>query len=144
MKKYLLSFTLIFLSIAALAQPAADIKSKFVGKWLVVKHLYTEKGKTSDFLTSNEIYTYNFASNGTYESSFINKEHASTTVYKGKWQVVGGGKKLRLYDVHLTDDPKRLISDQLFPIVSISSTQFVIKEFLFGMDLLGASYYKKQ
>jgi hypothetical protein len=144
MKKYLLSFALILVSIAAFSQPASDVKTKLPGKWLLVKHTLTEKGKTEDLLTPNEVYTYDFAANGTYEVSYTNKKNASTTVYKGKWQVVTAGKKLRLYDVILPAEPGRLVSDELLPIISISATQFVTKELLFGMDLMGTSYYKKQ
>lgn len=144
MKKCFLILTLILVSLAAFSQKPVDPKTKFVGKWLLVKHTLTEKGKTEDLLTSNEVYTYDFAANGTYAVSYTDKKKESTTVYKGKWQVIGGGKKIRLYDVILPSEPGRLVSDNLLPIVSISPTQFVIKELLFGMDLLGTSYYKKQ
>lgn len=93
MKKYLSTLTLIFVSIAAFSQSTVNPKTKFVGKWLLVKHTFTEKGKTEDLLTANEVYTYDFAANGTYAVSYTDKKKESTTVYKGKWQVIGGGKK---------------------------------------------------
>ncbi len=144
MKKYFLSCGLILLSLFVCAQPGNDLASKLPGKWLLVKHLYTEKGKTEDFLTSNEVYTYDFARNGTYAVTYINKKNESTTVYKGKWKIISGNKKIRLYDNILSSDPKQLVNDNLLPIIRLTKDEFVTKELLFGMDLLGTSYYKKQ
>lgn len=123
---------------------ATAVKTKFVGKWLLVKHLLTENKKTEDLLTSNETYIYTFKADGTYEVSYTSKKTESTTVYYGKWQVVSGGKKLKLYNSHIVPDATVLVGDKLLPIVSITATQFAVKELLFGMDLLGTSYYKKQ
>ena len=144
MKKYLLSCTLILSAFFVAAQPGNDPASKLKGKWLLVKHTLTEKGKTDDLLTSNEVYTYDFAANGTYEVSYTNKKNESTTVYKGKWKILNAGKKLRLYDNTLPSDPGRLVADKNLPIIKLTSDEFVTKELLFGMDLLGTSYYKKQ
>ncbi len=144
MKKYLLLFPSILFSLFLSAQPGNDLASKLPGKWLLVKHLYTEKGKTEDFLTSNEVYTYDFAENGTYEVTYINQKNATTTVYKGKWKVLPGIKKLRLYDNSLPSDPRQLVNDNILPIIRLTTTEFVTKELLFGMDLRGTSYYKKQ
>ena len=144
MKLLSVMITALLLPVLAFTQPNNDPSLKFVGKWLLVKHLYTEKGKTEDFLTSNEVYTYDFAKNGTYVLTLINKKNESTTIYKGKWKVITDGKKLRLYDNSLPSDPKQLVNDNILPIVRVSATEFVTKELLFGMDLLGTSYYKKQ
>jgi hypothetical protein len=145
MKKYLLSFMLIAISTASFSQSAAETKIKLVGKWLLVKHTLTEKGKTDDLLTPNEIYTFDFAPGGNYQVSYVNKKNASTTVYQGKWQVTPGGKKLKLFDNTIVPaEPGRLVADRLLPIISLSASQFVTKELLFGMDLRGTSYYRKQ
>ncbi|MGC4103136.1 lipocalin family protein [Ferruginibacter sp.] len=134
---------LLSLPVIIFAQ-TASLKTKFVGKWLLVKHLYTENKKTEDLLTSNETYVYTFKTDGTYEVSYTSKKDASTTVYYGKWAIVSTGKKLKLYDNHIQTDAKVLVNDKLYPIIKISNTEFVTKELLFGMDLLGTSYYKKQ
>ena len=134
----------LLLAIISFGQNTAAIKAKFVGKWLLVKHLYTENKKTEELLTSNEIYTYNFEAGGNYQVSYTNKKNESTTVYYGKWQIVNGGKKIKLFDNHIEPDPKVLVGDKLLTIIRITATQFVTKELLFGMDLLGTSYYKKQ
>jgi len=134
----------LLLPVFSLAQNIAAIKTKFIGKWLLVKHLYTENKKTEDLLSSNEIYTYNFEADGKYQVSYTNKKNESTTVYYGKWQIVSAGKKLKLFNNHIEPTPKVLVNDQLLPIIKITATEFVTKELLFGMDLLGTSYYKKQ
>ena len=144
MKKYLLSFTLLLSSLIVFAQPGSSPSTKLAGKWLLTKHLLTEKGKASDLLSSNEIYSFDFMVDNTYSVSYTNKKNESTTVYKGKWKIVNGGKKLKLYDNILPAEPGRLVADRLLPIISLSKTEFVTKELLFGMDLVGTSYYKKQ
>lgn len=136
--------TLLFLLPAIIFAQTSAIKTKFVGSWLLVKHLYTENKKTEDLLTDNEKYVYTFKSDNTYEVSYTSKKTASTTVYYGKWQLLNGGKKIKLYDSHIVPDATVLVSDKLFPVIKISSKEFVTKELLFGMDLLGTSYYKKQ
>jgi len=133
---------LILIPVIIFAQPG-NVQSKLAGKWLLVKHTLTENKKTEDLLTSNETYTYHFKADGTYEVSYTSKKTESTTVYKGKWQVVNNGKKLKLYQNHLAGDDATLVGDKLLPVVRISVTEFVTKELLFGMDLLGTSYYKK-
>ena len=136
--------TALLLPVLAFTQTNNDPASKIPGKWLLVKHLYTEKGKTEDLLTSNEVYTYDFSKDGTYSVTFVNKKNASTTVYKGKWKIISGGKKLKLYDVILPSDPKQLVNDDTLPIIRLTKDEFVTRELLFGMDLWGISHYKKQ
>lgn len=142
--RMIISGLLLLLPVLAFTQTNSDPASKIPGKWLLVKHLLTENGKTEDLLTSNEVYTYDFAKDGTYEVTFINKKNASTTVYKGKWKILPGGKKLKLYDNSLPSDPKQLVNDKIYPVIRLSATEFVTKELLFGMDLLGTSYYYKK
>jgi Lipocalin-like domain len=145
MKKFTIAIAALFLlPIFSFAQNTAAIKATFIGKWLLVKHLYTENKKTENLLTNNETYIYTFKTDGTYEVSYTSKKTESTTVYYGKWQIVSSGKKLKLFDNHIQPDAKVLVNDKLLPIVKITPTEFVTKELLFGMDLLGTSYYKKQ
>lgn len=145
MKKYLFSFALVLFSVAAFSQPGDSIKPKLTGKWLMVKHTLTEKGKTDDLLTANEIYTFDFVANNTYTVSYTSKKNNNTTIYKGKWQLTNGGKKLKLYDNNIVPaEQGRLVGDRLLPIIKLTATEFVTKELLLGMDLLGTSYYKKQ
>ena len=140
MKLFCVMMTALLLPALAFTQTSNDPGSKIPGKWLLVKHLYTEKGKTEDLLTSNEVYTYDFAKDGNYAITMVNKKNATTTVYKGKWKVLNGIKKLRLYDNTLPSDPKQLVNDNILPIIRVSTTEFVTKELLFGLDLLGTSY----
>lgn len=144
MKLFSVVITALLLPTLAFTQPNNDPSSKFIGKWLLVKHLYTEKGKTEDFLSANEVYTYDFARNGTYVLTLINKKNESTTIYNGKWKVITAGKKLRLYDNSLPSDPKQLVNDNNLPIIKLTAGEFVTRELLFGMDLWGISHYKKQ
>ena len=135
---------IFFLLPAIIFAQTAAVKTKFMGKWLLVKHLYTENKKTEDLLTNNETYVYTFKSDGTYEVSYTSKKTESTTIYYGKWQVVSAGKKLKLYNSHIQTDATVLVNDKLLTIIKLSNTEFVTRELLFGMDLLGTSYYKKQ
>lgn len=102
------------------------------------------RGKTSNEITSNEKYTYEFAVNGTYSVNYINKKNESNTTYKGKWKLINAGKTLFLYAVTLPSDPKQLVGDGHLPVIKLSATEFVTKELLFAMDMKGTSYYKKQ
>ena len=135
---------LFFLLPVVVAAQSAATKINFLGKWLLVKHIVTDNKKTKDLLTSNEVYTYNFYTNNTYQVSYTNKKNKSTTVYKGKWLIVSSGKKLKLYDNNQVADTAVLVGDRLLPIIRITATEFVTKELLFGMDLPGTSYYTKQ
>ena len=135
---------LLFLLPAVVAAQSATTKINLLGKWLLVKHIVTDNKKPKDLLTSNEVYTYHFYTNNTYQVSYTNKKNKSTTVYKGKWLIVSSGKKLKLYDNNQVADTAVLVGDRLLPIIRITATEFVTKELLFGMDLPGTSYYTKQ
>ena len=136
---------LVVLPVTNFAQSAGNAKTNLAGKWLLVKHTLTEKGKVDDLLTPNEIYTFDFAPGGSYAVSYTNKKNESTTVYRGKWKFVNNGKQLNLYDNNTVPvDPKTLVGNKQLPVIRLTSKEFVTKELLFGMDLLGTSYYKKQ
>ena len=134
---------ILLFPVLAFTQTSSDLASKIPGKWLLVKHILKEKGKTDDLLTSNEVYTYEFKSDNTYSSSFINKKNQTTTIISGKWKLINAATKLKLYDNTMTGDD-HLVADKTFPIIRLTATEFVTKELLFGMDLLGTSYYKRQ
>ena len=142
--KFLLVSMLLSYSLLSFAHQTDTTQSKLVGKWLLVKHLITEGGRTTNEVTANENYTYNFAANGTYSITYTNKKNESSTTYKGKWKLTNAGKTLFLYNNTLPTDPKQLVADKNLPITKLSATDFVTKELLFAMDMKGTSYYKKQ
>ena len=142
--KFILAVMLLSFSLVSNGNTTDTTQSKLVGKWLLVKHLITEGGKTTNEITANENYTYNFAVNGTYSITYINKKNQSNTTYKGKWKLINAGKTLFLYSVTLPSDLKQLVGDEHLPVIKLTATEFVTKELLFAMDMKGTSYYKKQ
>ena len=142
--KFLFAAMLLTTSLLTYGQKPVLAKSNLVGNWFLVKHLITDGGKTTNEITSNEIYTYSFAANGTYSVNYINKQKESNTTYKGKWKLTNAGKTLSLYDNTLPSDPKQLVGDENLPIIKLTATDFVTWELLFAMDMKGTSYYKKQ
>ncbi len=142
--KFLLASMLLSFSLVVSAHGTDTALSKLVGKWLLVKHLITDGGKTTNEITANENYSYNFSANGTYTVTYINKKNESSTTYTGRWKLINAGKTLSLYNNSLPSDAKQLVADRKLPVVKLTATSFVTKELLFAMDMKGTSYYTKQ
>ena len=80
--RFILAATLLSFSLVLNGNTTDTTQLKLIGKWLLVKHLITHGGKTTNEITGNENYTYNFAVNGTYSLTCINKKNESNTTYK--------------------------------------------------------------
>lgn len=119
------------------------VKSKLAGKWLLVKHMMNDRGKPEDLLTPDYIYTYDFRNDGTYTVTYNDRKNSTVTVIDGKWKFLSNNTKIRLYDNNQEGDT-HLISDTQLPVIRLNDKEFVTKELLFGMDLLGTSYYKRE
>ena len=135
---------LLSISFLSNGQKPRMAKPTLTGNWLLVKHLITEGGKTTNELGADEHYTYSFAVNGTYSVIYSNSKTGNSTTYKGKWRMTAAGKTLKLYDNTLPSDPKQLVADNNLPVLKLTATEFVTRELLFAMDMKGTSYYKRQ
>ena|ERR1700730_9747560 len=128
-----------------IAHTPDTLKSNLAGRWLLVKHTIPDKGKPVNELPADQVYSFEFRNNGTYSVIYDDRKNNAVTTLRGKWKIVNKGKTLKLYDnKSVPDDPLHMIADRSLPIFSLTSTQFVIKELLFGMDIPGTSYYKRQ
>ena len=143
-KKLCFGALLLSISFLSSGQKLGTAKPTLTGNWLLVKHLITENGKTTNELSADEHYTYSFAINGTYTVNYANSKTGNSTTYKGKWKLTAAGKTLKLYDNTLLSDPKQLVADNSLPVLKLTATEFVTTELLFAMDMKGTSYYKRQ
>lgn len=138
------TIALILLTGILYGQKADSVHLKLTGKWLLVKHLITDGGKTSNELGANNIYTYQFMANGNYTVSYANKVDTTTTTYVGKWKIGNSGKTIVLFNNSLPAEPKQLVADRSLPIIKLTAKEFVTRELLFAEDMHGISYYKRQ
>ncbi|MES2133667.1 MAG: hypothetical protein V4506_15060 [Bacteroidota bacterium] len=142
--RIIISIALLFLTTNFFGQPTDTVSTKIIGKWLLVRHTLVEKGVSTNKLTSNQTYTYQFNKDGTYNITYKDKKYGAN-VTAGKWKKIENGKKISLYEnTDVPDDPMVLIGDHDLKIIKLSSTDFVTEEYLFSEDPIGTSYYKKQ
>lgn len=135
---------LIITSLVINAHDTDTVHAGLPGNWLLVKHMITDGGKTTNELAPELQYSYHFNTKGDYTVVYTNTKTGITTTYAGKWKLLHGNKTLKLYDNRLPAEPKQLVADQSLPVIKLTSKEFVTRELLFAMDMKGTSYYRRQ
>ncbi len=126
------------------SQNTDSLSKKLAGKWLLTKHVIVDSSSTIEHVDTNLTCTFEFFENGTCCVTYSDKRYGQT-VNNGKWKFSNDGTKVLLFDiVDVPDDPLVFISDHDMPVVSLTTTQFVINEYLFSESKMGASYYIRQ
>lgn len=134
----------LLLSSFIFGQTTDSVSIKLTGKWLLVKHTLLENGKLINKITPNQIYTYEFNADGTYQVSYFDKQ-LGTTLNAGKWKIIDNENKIHFYDnTDVPDDPMISIGDHDLTIIKLTSTEFITEEYLFSEDPIGKSYYIHQ
>jgi hypothetical protein len=146
MTKYrTITFTLLLLFAGVtFGQTTDTISTKLIGKWLLVKHTVSEAGIAVDRLTSDQVYTYDFFKNMTYNAAY--KDKGGMALIKGSWKLINAEKEIHFYDNKAVEPNSSIILPDYYdkPIINLSATELVIPEYLYDEEPIGTSYYIKQ
>ncbi len=134
----------VLLAGVTFGQTTDTTSTKLIGKWLLVKHTILDAGIAVNRLTPDQVYTYEFFENRTYNAVY--KDRGGMALNKGNWKLIDAEKEIHLYDNKAVEPNSSVILPEYYdkPIISRSATELIIQEYLYDEQPIGTSYYAKQ